>query len=254
MAGLKGRKASILTKMIRPRRDMSTFVDGHRSDIIIEGSFLNNQGKLQYSFRLAEDENSPLLNASARYVKLHKDAFQEPEIPWSESEAKCLLLKALLDRKIPWEPDPSMPTKDIYMSIPELSLYDYRLFSGRLSSMRATVADAHERKVLDERLFRRFKKDNPVSFKSYKGYPQWQGSDAQAFAKDDLKHNRHVTDGFKKMYNDNIDVNKPWPFAVYCDKLRQEIKTAKHLHTLEVEGKGGGGLLSHDMMQRLKTM
>jgi hypothetical protein len=164
------------------------------------------------------------------------------------------LLKALLDHEIPWEPDASMPTKDIYLSIPELSLYDYRLFSGRLSSIRVTVAVTHEQKVLDERLFRHFKKDNPVSFKSYKAYPQCQGSDAQAFARDDLTHNRHITDGLKKMHNGNIDVNKPWPFAVYCDKLQQEIKTAKHLHTLEVEGKGGGGLLSHDMMQRLKKM
>jgi hypothetical protein len=128
--------------MIRRRRDTSTLVDGHRSDIIIEDSFLNNKGKLQYSFRLAEEENGTLLNASARYVKLRQDAFQEPDIPWSESVAKCLLLKALLDRKIPWEPDASMPTMDIYMSIPELSLYDYRLFSG---------AAVHERKVLDER-------------------------------------------------------------------------------------------------------
>jgi hypothetical protein len=73
-------------------------------------------GKLQHSIRLAEDENGALLNASAHFVNLHRDAFQEPDLPWSESEAKCLLLKASLDRKIPWEPDASMPTKDINMS------------------------------------------------------------------------------------------------------------------------------------------
>ena len=101
---------------------------------------------------------SSRLSALRRSVRKEKGleeeevVFIEPEISWGESEAKELLLQALLSGDIPLDPN-DMSLIEVYCSIPELADYDYNLFSGRLSSLRKTVRNQLYRKQKDQNMF-----------------------------------------------------------------------------------------------------
>ena len=62
-----------------------------------------------------------------------------PAIPWSDSEARRLLVQDIADGTVPSAPDASMPTREIFTSRPEYALYGYEYFPSRLSSLRRIV-------------------------------------------------------------------------------------------------------------------
>lgn len=74
-----------------------------------------------------------------------EEGFHEPEIAWAKSQARELLQKDLEDGTIPLEAKgvkvdgTRMTLRDIYISRPEFSLYDYKKFSGRLASLRLSM-------------------------------------------------------------------------------------------------------------------
>ena len=75
----RGAKASVLTKMIKPKQ---TIPNGdnktHRSDIVLEERFENEKGKEVYSFRFSGDDSEGLfLHASVRYVKIIEEGEKE---------------------------------------------------------------------------------------------------------------------------------------------------------------------------------
>lgn len=148
----KGAKAAVLTRLIKPKQDLASLERDHRSTVIICDRFKNQKGTEYIQFKLlgGEEEGKTILYVSKQYVKVmeegnpqdfflaqgsQKSRFKEPEIVWEKSEARELLRQAILCGDVPSAPDPNFPTKDIYMSIPELSLYYEKRFSSRLSSL-----------------------------------------------------------------------------------------------------------------------
>ena len=79
--------------------------------------------------------------------------------------------------------------------------------------------------------------NHPVSYFSHKGYIQWQGSEAQELALEHIAKNIHNTSKWKDWHESHPEFYENFELAVFKDKIRQEIRTAKYIHTLEVRGR-----------------
>lgn len=259
----KGAKASILTRMIKPIQPVQG--KDHRSDIVLVDQFVDDKGKKCFHFRYSLDgKNGPILHALAHWVKTveegdkedffepsqqaHGDNNGESDIPWKDSVAKRMLYRDIRKGLVPKEARDehnrsTMPLKDIYNMHPEeYHKYDYKKFSGRLSSLRKTVREKNLRAKDDQAAFDLFVTNHNVSMFSSKGYTQWQGSDAQKKAKKDIDdgklekgHPNYV--GYRALFSEKREYHEHFPFPAFRDKMRQEIKTGKYLHTLKVKGK-----------------
>ena len=79
--------------------------------------------------------------------------------------------------------------------------------------------------------------NNPVSTASHKGYAEWQDDIAQGILLEDIESNLHITMGTAGLYRLRPEYYEEYPLDVFRDKLKQELRTAKYLHTLRVKGK-----------------
>lgn len=253
-----GAKATILSKYIQPKQNN---VDkSHRSDIILESQFDDEKGKACYEFRFADNPYGPLLYGNTRFIKVLEEG--DPEgifdlgegekgmVKWKDSEARRLLYEDVLDGIIPLtakdsEGHTTMELEEIYASRPEFAAFDFDKFSSRLENIRKLIIKEDNRAEDDEQAFEKFVRKHPVSFYSHKGYIQWQGSEIQALARKDLdektfdlsvKGGKNKEGGFRLLYNSRPEYSENFPFDVFSQKIRQEIKTSKHKHTLKVKG------------------
>lgn len=120
----------------------------------------------------------------------------------------------------------------IYEMRPEFQQYHYSKFSSRLSALRKTIDEKEDRKRLDQEAFDNYVANHPVSLVSHKEYIQWQGSDAQELALEDIQQNVHNTTKWKVWHGLRREYYENFPQRVFADKIRQELRTAKYLHTL----------------------
>ena len=170
--------------------------------------------------------------------------WKEPKVAWAKSKARSLLYDDLVAGLVPLESKDETGRKttpslrDIYDMHAEFALYHYSKFSSRLSSLRSIVKERKSRAEIDQQLFEAFISNHPASANSHKGYIQWQGSEAQKLARQDIAEDRHKTPmGKKGLYNSRAEYYENFPLKVFRDKLNQEIKTAKYLYTLKAKGK-----------------
>ena len=89
----------------------------------------------------------------------------------------------------------------------------------------------------DFEAFESFKSNHPTSHFSHQGYIQYQGSDAQELLLKDIEDWLHETLGKKNLWGFRCEYYEQFPLNVFRDKINQEIRTAKYLHTLKVKGK-----------------
>jgi hypothetical protein len=249
----KGAKASVLTRMINPKQHLPNNDKQHRSEVILEGRMENEKGVEVYSFRHVEDDSDGLLlHASTRYVKIveegERELFfddegegEEGKIKWKDSEARQILYKDVKERVIPLEAKyndgtPTMTLEEIYASRPEFAAYDYNKFSSRLATIRNTIKQLEERTDADEAAFATFADNHPVSHYDRKGHIHWPGSRSQELAKADIEAGL-LQQGYKPLYGSRPEYFMEFDFETFSDKVRQEIKTKKYLHTLKVRGK-----------------
>lgn len=169
---------------------------------------------------------------------------EEPKIKWESSNAKKLLRKDILEGRVPLQARDeggrsTMKLETIYKMRPEYAEYRYSKFSSRLSSLRKTITDWKNRASLDQEAFDNFKQNHPTTnpFSRRGGYIQWQGSDAQKLLKEDIEDGRHLSMSKVDLHSSRVEYYENFPLDVFRDKLNQEIRTAKCLHTLEVKGK-----------------
>lgn len=166
----------------------------------------------------------------------------EPKIKWQKSQAKKLLYKDIREGRVPLESqhlDPDgIHIRSIYISRDEFMLYSYPSFSGRLSSLRKTIKESNERAEIDKKAFDDFKSRHLPSLQSSMGYAQWQGSEAQQQLKQDLKDKLHLTMSKSDLFFSRECYWAGFPLSAFRDKLYQEIRTSKFLHTLKEKGRG----------------
>ena len=168
---------------------------------------------------------------------------EEPKIKWEKSKAKQLLYKDIVAGRVPLhaktaDGKSTMPLKLIYDLRPEFKEYLYSKFSSRLSSLRKTIKERNDRAALDQEAFENYKQNNTVpALFSHKGYIQWQGSDAQKLCRQDIADGLHTAMSRLDLYGSRREYYENFPLDAFRDKVWQELRTAKYLHTLEVKGK-----------------
>ena len=166
-------------------------------------------------------------------------AFQE-EGKWAKSKAKRLLYDDIMNGTVPLEAKDAngkttMPLFTIYMLHEEYSKWEYKKFSARLSSIRKSIKDNNKRAKYDRSIFEKYvTKHGFVSFYSHYGYIQWPGSDAQQQLQADIQEKKHKTMGPMALWSSNPIYYDDFPLAVFRDKIYQEERTAKYIHTVKV--------------------
>ena len=188
-------------------------------------------------------KKKPAENEEAKAKQAEREAeADEPAIKWKNSKAKQLLYKDIMNGRVPLEAKTAngkstMSLKDIYNHRPEFKEYHYSKFSSRLSSLRKTIKENNYRAELDQEAFNNYIKHTKTASFSHKGYIQWQGSDAQELCRQDIKNGLHTTMSRMDLYGSRREYYENFPLDAFRDKVRQELRTAKYLHTLEVKGK-----------------
>lgn len=168
---------------------------------------------------------------------------EEPKISWKDSEARKLLYKDIVEGRVPLKAKDesgrsTMKLRHIYSMHPEYASYLYEHFSRRVSSVRSIIKKSFQRADMDERALYKYVQNHELSmFSKRGGYIQWQGSKAQELLKLDLENHLHNTLTKQALWNSREEYFSNFPLKVFCDKLYQEIRTAKYLHTLKVKGK-----------------
>jgi hypothetical protein len=266
-AGIEA-EADILTKMIRPK--VAVPHKDHRSRVVLIDR-VEEKGKYRFTFHFVGADETQF-NGSAQYVSIIKegdpllffsvietnnnnnnnnnnDKFKEPEIGWAKSRARKLLymdvktgmvpLDAMVDRKR------TTDNKDVFIMHEEYASWSYKKFSSRLAGIRRIIKTKNGRAEDDQKAFDKFVENNEVSTVSHKGYIQWQGSDAQRLLKKDIKDGtleKYTKENYPKNHKMQFWLTRPeyydeFPLPVFRDKIRQEIGSAKYIHTLKVRGK-----------------
>ncbi len=174
--------------------------------------------------------------------KKYKEEIDEPKVNWKKSKAKSLLSEDIMEGTVPLQAkdengEPTMPLKGISAMHPEHAEYHYSKFSGRLSSLRKTIADLNDRAEEDHRDFAAYVSNHPSSSFSHHGYIQWQGSEAQELLKQDMEARLHETRGKEELFDSRSEYYLNFPHSVFRDKIYQEVRTAKYLYTIKERGK-----------------
>lgn len=247
-----GAEASILTRFIKPEQTAPR--NDHRSNVILDSRFEDQNGKQHFRFQYAGDNVSgQLLSGLCRWVKVTKEGNpslyfeglrtsekqstdEDKEPQWKNSVAKKLLYKDIKEGRVPLN-SREMPLQEIYCMHPEYADYKYEKFSSRVSSTRKTIRKNILRAEEDKAAFDLYVENNEVSYHSHKGYIQWQGSESQRLLRDDITDGLVEQMGKMELWESRREYQGEFPLKVFRDKIYQEIGTAKYLHTLRVMGK-----------------
>jgi hypothetical protein len=124
-----------------------------------------------------------------------------------------------------------MSLEEIYTMHEEYAEYRFDKFKERLKSIRKIVAEMDSRAEADKSALEQY-----ISNSNWKGLIQWQGSGAQEAAKEDNANNMLQNIGYRQMYDNRSVYHQDFPFDDFRDKIRQEARTGKYLHTLKVKG------------------
>jgi len=260
-----GAEADIITRYIAPKQP-ATNDKKHRSDIILIGRYEDEKKKIRYLFHLKCADDTEILQGSKQFIHISKegdlsqifeadivveeDEIEEPKIGWAKSRARKLLYKDVKEGNVALEAygedgKKTTDNKEVYMLHPEYTEWKYKKFSSRLGGIRKIIKAKNGRAEDDQKAFDKFVENNEVSTVSHKGYIQWQGSDAQRLLKKDIKDGilaKYTKENYPKNHKMEFWLTRPeyyneFPLPVFRDKMRQEIRSAKYIHTLKVRGK-----------------
>jgi hypothetical protein len=253
-----GAKGSILPKFIQPKGAVET-QGNERCAVVLTGKSYTTKGSLLVTFKLATGD-SPDLSAYARYVSIDEEGeieqfffdddkekrrmqiaaskvFKEPAIKWQSSKAKDLLYRDMTNGKVALEGNVTKEfVNQVYEMRDEYKEYDIKKLAGRIKGLRKTYFENVGRAKLDLEAFNNFAERNEPSEFSHKGYIQWQGS-AQALLKQDLEEGNHNRMSKMDLWSSRVEYYQDFPLGAFRDKVYQEIRTGKYLHTLEKKGK-----------------
>jgi hypothetical protein len=249
-----GAKATVLTRFIKPKQAVPDGDKQHRSEVVLIECIVDEKGKDAYSFKYVEDESDGmLLIANARYVRVTEEGDEErlfedegegerSKVKWKDSQARRLLYMDILKGDI----TPDMSTEEIFLQRPEFAHYDLAKFGSRIAGVRKQVKQKNDRAKEDKEAFDTFCNNHEIQHYSRKGHIEWQGSESQKLALKDLedglhdlsiKGTRKQKGGYRRFYESRPEYYEEFEFKLFCDKIRQQIKTKKYLHTLKVRGK-----------------
>lgn len=256
-----GARGKVLSRFVTPR--ITDDEDNARLNVVLVGEqklIRGGKERTLYTFRREnEGDEWPLLSAIARYVKIVKegdprkffdsnalekklrdaDSFKEPRIKWKKSKAKRLLYQDLMDGVVPLVDDPNIDSQTIFFMHEEYGEYDPDKFASRLKALRNALRLSTTRADDDLEAFETYKQrhKDKISIFSCHGYIEFQGSEAQRLLQKDIAAGLHESIGKKELYALRPEYYNEFPLNVFRDRIYQEIRTAKYLHTCKVKGK-----------------
>ena len=170
-----GAKASLLTRFIHPKQNNPD--KQHRSEVVLisrEERTVNKKQQQCYTFWLAGAK----CHAVASHVKVLEEGkrgdlfddpgpeedeypdespnFKEPKTKWRNSKAKRLLYASLMEGVVPMDRT-TMSIHEIYLLHPELALYSFDKFEGRLERLRKKIEELDNQADDDLAAFENYK-------------------------------------------------------------------------------------------------
>jgi hypothetical protein len=145
-----------------------------------------------------------------------KEDKNEPS-PWKDSQAKKLLRQDILDGKVV----DSMTPMQIFQMRPEYAPYGLKKFRSNWYSLRDSIKDNQAKASSDsDALAHDLRIRPPVAYTS-KGYPRWDGSDAQRLLKQDV--NTGLTNSIKpRVLRETRMEYQAFPLKVFREHIHQE--------------------------------
>ena len=127
----------------------------------------------------------------------------------------------------------------IYIMHPQYAEYSHAKFPDRLKLIQNTITKLNSRAEDDQKSFDLFVKNNEISYFNSKGCIQWQGLEAQSLLLEDINDGPFQTYGSNKKdcYGSRLEYYNNYFLKYFQDKIKQEISTAKYLHTIDTKGK-----------------
>lgn len=155
---------------------------------------------------------------------------------WRSSDGRKLLAKDLRDGTIP----PDMPFDTAFFTRPEFCVYDpslghteadaLRLFESRIDAARERLAakrtraqEENEAMLQDRQIYPR------PQYSSASGEPQWEGSEAQAWLKQDIAQGLQKTMSRMQFYNSR-DAYKVFKQQTIVQHIYQEERLIKFIN------------------------
>jgi hypothetical protein len=198
----------------------------------------------RFPYETTDGDDATLLYANYQYVQViqegdpndlfdgpgepqkEEEKHKEPKIKWKKSKARALLYEDVKKNVVTFDNNnkPLMSLEEIYTMHEEYAEY-------RFDKFRERRAEADDILVLELYISK-----HSISYSNWKGLIQWQGSGAQEAAKEDIANNMLQTIGYRQMYDNRSVYHQDFPFDDFRDKIRQEVRTGKYLHTLKVKG------------------
>jgi hypothetical protein len=137
--------------------------------------------------------------------------------PWKTSRAKMLLRQDILDGKVV---DSLMP-KQVFGMRPEYEPYGLKNFRSNLKSLRGSIKDNIAKADSDSAALAHDRRIRPLPTQTSKGYPRWDGSDAQRLLKEDT--DKGLTDAHTPS---ELRLKRPeyqaFPLNIFRDHINQE--------------------------------
>ena len=258
-----GARGTVLLRYVTPKVTVDA-TEEQRLKIVLVGQekHLIQGGKetTVYTFRQENDgDDRPLLSANCRFVKIVEEgdpskffdpkalekklralqSFVEPRVKWKKSKAKQILFTDILEGRVPLDDDPTMNAETILFMHSEYADYDPDKFADRLHSLRLSIKSSNTRAMEDSNAFEIYKAihADKVSVMSHHGYIEYQGSESQRLLQKDIADGLHISMGKKDLYGLRPEYFNEFPLNVFRDKIYQEIRTGKYVHTCLVKGK-----------------
>ena len=172
-------------------------------------------------------------------------AKQEPLLKWNEwHPARNLLFSELEAGLIPLDIKQMGPDEvwEKYSNTAEFKLRGMKFgdtFKRRLAALRTLVNRDKKRAGEDLQELLKAIQNHPPPINNHRGEPQWNGSRAQELLKEDVEAGEHTRKLPMELWGKRPEY-KPYK-KIFKDKIYQEVKTRKYLHTLK-----------HDAEQKLR--
>ena len=189
-------------------------------------------------FAARKDEETGVVPAGAatagttkKSTKTTAATRKKKEPPWETSAAKARLYADIMAGTIPLNPEKKedeVEVEPIFQSRTEFINQGGRdKFLRRLNDLRSQIQASLSRADDDEKAYQIFVKNHPTATVSTRGYPEWDGSKAQALLKEDMAKGVHTVDDF---YPKDFRATRPeyeeFPLKVFRDHVYQAIRTS----------------------------
>jgi hypothetical protein len=149
-----------------------------------------------------EDENDPELD--------------DPETPWSKSNAKKHLKKEIIAGKIV-----GLKPKEVYQMNKAYQVYKFENFRNNLNRLKEAIKNNQDSAAWDDAALIHDRSIHPFPTDTRHGYPVWHQSDAERFLKEDVKAGLHKTMTSLELFNSRASYQL-FPLQIFQKHILQE--------------------------------